>query len=333
MNRWNLKRAAQAERWALSLALLTAATGCAVQADGTFEGTSREEEAEFRIIAGLGADHEDLTDVALSFLNSSVLANLGDENEGTDGGSSQLKSEYHFDNCRFQEASNRLRIGYASLITQLNPNAFDNSGAQRSFGRLLHTVQDFYAHSNWTENQVMRGTSNIISLGDFMPKLLTPGMNVGDGLFVLQAGIPSNWIVSGIFTAWNKVPQVEAQTNGVRTLLGGGLMTGTFSENEDSSACVSGASIPHGGKIYDGDDEPVLAKDSPDAPHHTKAKSLARAQSREEFCRASRLTMLRYGEAGRTKLNSSWGVSESEYKQHCGTSVSKVIALISASLS
>lgn len=312
--------------------------GCASEsgtgeADGLGGETgTRSTEQEFRSIAGLGADHEDLTDVALSFMSSSVVANLGDENEATDSGSTQLKSEYHFDNCRFRESSLRLRTHYETLVERMDPSSFNDEGAQQVFGRIIHAMQDFYSHTNWAERQWQLGTSEIMSFGDFVPVVLDPGMSVGAGLFVLQSGIPSNWTITGFLSEWDKVPEIDAWNGSQWQRVGQGLMSGTYSDNTDSPACVSGASLPHGDHIYDWDDEPVLAKDSPDTIHHDLAKTLARSQTREEFCRASRLVTLRYGIKGRDTLNSKWGVSAGEYSQYCGTSTRKVAGLIAAAL-
>lgn len=336
MNEKNMRRHARSITWVTSLSLLALAlTGCAGEAMSTEEAEAeltRETEGEFASIGFVAADHEDLTDVALSFLKSSVLANLGDENEATDEGSTKYKSEYHFDNCRFSESTARLRSQYETLVTQLNPNAFKDKDAQRTFGRILHTMQDFYSHSNWVENQKTRGTMKIVPFGDFVPRQFWPGMEVGEGMIVLQKGIPSNWKISGIFNRTNKLPYIHEGVNGIGTFIGYGLITGTYSDNEDPHACVPGATIAHGGLIYTKGSEPVLAKDDSGTYLHDEAKSLARSQTREEFCRLTRLVTLRYGETARIKLNTTWGVSDAEYKEHCPTSVSKAVALISAAL-
>ncbi len=57
-------------------------------------------------------------------------------------------SSVHFDNCAFSEGAAKIRENRASIrqhSDRLSPSALT------AFGRLLHTVQDFYAHSNWIE--------------------------------------------------------------------------------------------------------------------------------------------------------------------------------------
>lgn len=63
----------------------------------------------------------------------------------------QTLSEIHFDNCTFAES-----IEYINSEWRLVKQAGDRLGdaALAAFGRLLHTTQDFYAHSNWIELHV-----------------------------------------------------------------------------------------------------------------------------------------------------------------------------------
>lgn len=57
--------------------------------------------------------------------------------------------ELHFDGGALREAqayiSQQRRLAARSLLTN-----HDRAGALAAFGRLTHTRQDFYAHSNWT---------------------------------------------------------------------------------------------------------------------------------------------------------------------------------------
>lgn len=292
--------------------------------------SSRERNDPFRITGIFNADHEDLTQTSLSFLSSGVLEAIETANEDTDGGSTQHKSEYHFDNCRLKEGTERLAKNYQTLLDVVDPSLFIGEWATDVFGQITHMVQDFYAHSNWAEQQHALGTHNIAGFGEFLPTPFLPGGSAGANMVVLEAVMPSGFAVSS--GSGSKRPVVSKTENGVTTTMGVGLITGTFADNEDSSACVAGGSIRHG-RIFDEIDfGNTLAKDDPDAPHHDKAKSLARAQTTYEFCRFSRLVSLRWGQPGLTNLHSKWGVSASEYSDKCGDSPSKVAALIVASL-
>src|SRR6185436_16702815 len=55
----------------------------------------------------------------------------------------------HFDDEAFDLSSQRLLTLKESVIQQAL--AGDGEGARRDFGGALHTVQDFYSHSNWVE--------------------------------------------------------------------------------------------------------------------------------------------------------------------------------------
>ncbi|WP_414583118.1 HET-C-related protein [Scytonema sp. PCC 10023] len=86
-------------------------------------------------------------------------------NKDTDQLVNQFDPEKHFDGEDFLGGSKRLiRLKERTItkVTNEDPNAFS---AQNDLGGALHTLQDFYAHSNWIE----LGHSN-------------PGINVKLGL-------------------------------------------------------------------------------------------------------------------------------------------------------
>lgn len=60
----------------------------------------------------------------------------------------QTQSCIHFDNCAFKEGVNYIHSEWD--VINASGDHFDPV-ALGAFGRLLHTVQDFYAHSNWIE--------------------------------------------------------------------------------------------------------------------------------------------------------------------------------------
>jgi hypothetical protein len=57
--------------------------------------------------------------------------------------------EYHFDSNAFDESHAYLEEQRALTISSLN--AHNVAAAWSAFGRLLHTAQDFYAHSNYID--------------------------------------------------------------------------------------------------------------------------------------------------------------------------------------
>jgi hypothetical protein len=72
-------------------------------------------------------------------------------------------SAAHFDAEQFRESSLRLLRLKKQIISLIN-NAGDNkvhyTKARKETGRLLHTLQDFYSHSNWIES----GNSDPLSI-------------------------------------------------------------------------------------------------------------------------------------------------------------------------
>jgi hypothetical protein len=57
--------------------------------------------------------------------------------------------EYHFDNNAFEKSNAYIEEQRAQTISALMAN--DAPSAWSAFGRLTHTVQDFYAHSNYID--------------------------------------------------------------------------------------------------------------------------------------------------------------------------------------
>ena len=82
---------------------------------------------------------------------SETIKDVGKYNGNVD--SHELKTAAaHFDSEQFEAGQNRLidfRRTASSLIQSEEYN-----GAQRFTGRLLHTLQDFYSHTNWIENWI-----------------------------------------------------------------------------------------------------------------------------------------------------------------------------------
>ena len=81
----------------------------------------------------------------------SVIEAIKDANANVDLGSEEEKlAEAHFDSEQFQTGQNRLvrlRDCAVSSIRMMNFGM-----ARQDTGRMLHTLQDFYSHSNWLEN-------------------------------------------------------------------------------------------------------------------------------------------------------------------------------------
>ncbi len=63
----------------------------------------------------------------------------------------QVTSAKHFDGENGAGAQARLATLKANVIAALQANPINASGARANLGSALHTIQDFYSHSNWVE--------------------------------------------------------------------------------------------------------------------------------------------------------------------------------------
>jgi len=80
-------------------------------------------------------------------LNLIVRANLRQ-----DWPRGQLHPEYHFDDSAFAESVTYINQQHNIIITSLREE--NREAALAALGRLTHTRQDFYAHSNWISLQI-----------------------------------------------------------------------------------------------------------------------------------------------------------------------------------
>ena len=80
----------------------------------------------------------------------------------------------HFDSEQFESAQTRLR-DLRTLATclisrrglcQLDDRDSEYDNARKYVGRLLHTLQDFYSHTNWIENHIGKGITIYNDLGE-----------------------------------------------------------------------------------------------------------------------------------------------------------------------
>jgi len=83
-----------------------------------------------------------------------IAANLKQDHPGGQIG----HAEYHFDNNAFEESSAYIEEQRALTVSSLMAN--DQHSAWSAFGRLTHTAQDFYAHSNYVDLWLARKPAN-----------------------------------------------------------------------------------------------------------------------------------------------------------------------------
>jgi hypothetical protein len=277
--------------------------------------------------AGVGAfginNHEAITfdglsepELAFSFLRPAVFDDIADEHEqldrppeegGTQGGLDQI----HFDDCEFDGAAEWIGDRYAAARAELELHTELPFGGQTvwqatdEFGSLLHTIMDFYAHSNWVEMGfplsdepdtpgIQAAQSDLVDLSGAQGSLgvdwyaPVPGglvradLQIGGVVRDVLLGsddltIPVGWEIreEGI---GDDVPTLFDPEGAPRGVL---LMTG---EGTLDNECDVDNEV--GIRVFDGyEHDETLNKDSDDRPGFLEARALAALQTSYEWCR------------------------------------------------
>jgi hypothetical protein len=222
--------------------------------------------------------HSDITDESLGFLLSDVLDKISSTNVNVD--ETNKGSKFHLHSCDFQGTTKNINSLYDQLVTNIQNNNID---APETFGRLLHPVQDFYAHSTWVE----LGRNDLIDNGDGKWIVLKPFQEY-KGVIILQVD-DKNDIPEGYTLSKNgKVVDVSSQSGNHP-----GLISGTV---RDKDFCPEDVAFDHD----------ILNKDEPDRQGYDKARALAKAQTIHEWCRLTNLVEQSHGQAGVQLLFNSW---------------------------
>ncbi|KAL7873936.1 hypothetical protein SRHO_G00049060 [Serrasalmus rhombeus] len=78
----------------------------------------------------------------------SVITDISSSNAKVDG-KHVFDAEYHFDDESFEKARNLITNGVSDVKTSLKQKNYEYT--RQRLGETLHTLQDFYSHSNWIE--------------------------------------------------------------------------------------------------------------------------------------------------------------------------------------
>jgi von Willebrand factor A domain-containing protein 7 len=105
------------------------------------EQITREVFADFQVMAG--GETLKFTDYAIN--------QIVEANKHTDDPPNQFNSEKHFDDEDFTGGSKRVRDFKERVISKVTTEEPEPTSARNDLGTALHTIQDFYAHSNWVE--------------------------------------------------------------------------------------------------------------------------------------------------------------------------------------
>ena len=90
-----------------------------------------------------------------------AVKDIGDGNLNVDDKEAEVPSA-HFDAEQFQNGQNRLTDLRQTVVDQIEREEYEE--ARSVTGRMLHTLQDFYSHSNWVE---MGNTEPYSGLGQY----------------------------------------------------------------------------------------------------------------------------------------------------------------------
>jgi hypothetical protein len=261
------------------------------------EDLNREvvEEGEQHFSASQEPNHQEITAEALSFLRPDIVASLQAANVATDV-QYALDSAYHFDDCNFSGSSAVVAQNQAAAVQALNPalaSPETDAAAVAAFGQSLHTIQDFYSHSNWVE----LGAEGLLddSLAPF-PTLTGYSVLAPSGIQIVEGTPPAQTAVfRNVGAPYPKNAIVTTKTQGATRL---GLISGSV-DYEPGDKCPVNVRMTH----------EELNKDNSTNPgrvaQFVEARALAVEQTRHEWCRLVTLTREAYGEAGEQRL-CSW---------------------------
>jgi len=264
-----------------------AVSGCA-GADP--EANVNQESQRFSTAPG-EPNHEEITRAGLAFLRPEILSALTAANVATDV-EFALVNANHFDDCNFSGGSTVVAASEAAAVDALQPGLepAKQLAAIVNFGRALHAVQDFYAHSNWIE---LQGSTLLDrSLGAF--PLLVPYSTVPSSGFVLiQGAKPKSSSVTRDDDA--AYPSNAVVTFRSKQRTAPGLISGTV-DYEPGDDCPTMVAMTH----------EELNKDKSSNPgreeQYLAAKALATSQTRHEWCRLAALVQDAWGDAGTAAL-------------------------------
>jgi len=98
-----------------------------------------------------------------------------DANAGVDAGGGFLASVPHCDDEELIACTGRLRTLRKQAVDAVSdPDNRDGTSARKFLGQALHTLQDFYSHSNWVNNPGLNNSGSNSSLGEStLPQLAT----------------------------------------------------------------------------------------------------------------------------------------------------------------
>lgn len=236
--------------------------------------------------------HGNIIDDGLGFLNPGARSEMKDEQFFLDT-TTLLSYKIHFDACNFSNAIGVINdhyfddmfAGAGGVIAEFDPEDPSPFDAADEFGQLLHTLQDFYSHSNWVEI----GRTDILDGGTGEWSPLDPWSMVRSDVIVMEGETLPDGFTASEGTGF--APIVTDPNIGPLFGLYSGVVDGTTGDE-----CIDSVHFEH--------DE--MSKDEAGRPGHEAARSLAVDQTRHEWCRLLHLLDDEYGAAGPATAMGLW---------------------------
>jgi uncharacterized repeat protein (TIGR01451 family) len=162
-----------------------------------------------------------------------AIETIADENAKVDG--DQKTAAKHFDGESFPEGQARLTGLFTNITTSLSIS--NAQGAREALGQALHTLQDFYSHSNWIESGNLFPNPAVGTPGVFINRL-ADNVPTCDGC-VTCLGCLNNIITTELTSGYYS-GEDRAKPNSNKCSHGGPLDFSVLSGgiNKDSSLCT-----------------------------------------------------------------------------------------------
>jgi hypothetical protein len=231
--------------------------------------------------------HSDINDKTLTFLKLDILHKINGGDESADKIGEFGHREYHSTGCDFQGTTEIINRLYDQVVS----NIYDKDTMAKTFGLLLHTVQDFYAHSNWVE----LGRNDLLeSNSDSNWTVLKPFQEY-KGVIIVQVGDKSKGEHYDIPDGYTLEPDGKVVYVSTSDGTHPGLISATSSKS-NANCPNEDMNITH----Y------VMHKDDRPRKGYDKARALAEAQTINEWCRLQNLVELSHGQDAVQLLINSW---------------------------
>lgn len=231
--------------------------------------------------------HSDINDKSLSFLKPDILHKINSGDEGADKVEEFGHREYHSTGCDFQGTTENINRLYDQIVSSID----DKDTMAKTFGLLLHPVQDFYAHSNWVE---LERSDLVESNSDSKWPVLKP-FEEYKGVIIVQVADEHKGEHYDIPDGYTLDPDGKVVYVSTNDGTYPGLISATSSEY-NANCPDEDMYITHH----------EINKDSESREGYDQARALAESQTINEWCRLQNLVEQSHGQDGVRLLIKSW---------------------------